>query len=177
MANIIATAQIAPFRSFEEATDALRDTAHRGGVAHLSYWFLQYDGDDVADMFWVSTYEPQYMTEYMAYCTPTGDPVMQLLHSGESMVEWVHQGLTETECELLLRAERRGISNLGFSLGRRPSADTLIAFSVNAPLGAKMWSAEKQVIAERFRVFSREFHQRIRPLVYARQQGLLSMTM
>jgi hypothetical protein len=175
MANLIATALVKPFRSFEEATDLLHDTAHRGGVANLSYWYLQYDGDDVADMYWLSTYAPEYMTEYMSYCTPGGDPVMQLLHQGEELVDWVHQGLTETECELLARAERKGISNLGFTIGIRPSPDTLIAFSVNAPRDAKRWNLEKRFIAERFSLFSKHFHQRVQPLLHARQNGTFLM--
>jgi hypothetical protein len=175
MANLIATALVKPFRSFEEATDLLHDTAHRGGVANLSYWYLQYDGDEVADMYWLSTYAPEYMTEYMSYCTPGGDPVMQLLYNGQTIVDWVHQGLTNTECELLARAERKGISNLGFTIGMRPKQDVLIAFSVNAASGTKRWGIEKPFIAERFSHFSKQFHQRLQPLLRARQEGSLLM--
>ncbi len=175
MASLIATAQYAPFHSFEEATDLLRETAHRGGVAHLSYWYLQYDGDDVADMYWVSTYTPDYMHEYMSYCTPGGDPVMTLLRQGHCVVDWVHQGLTATECELLMRAERKGISNLGFTLGQQPDAETVIAFSVNASHNAKNWSLERRYIADRFRTFSNQFHLRIQPLLRARQRGVIGV--
>jgi hypothetical protein len=86
MKDLIASALNAPFRSFEEATQHLEDTAKRGGVRHLSYWYLNVEGEAADDLIWISTYDPAYMSRYMANYTPFGDPALSDLMEQDCII-------------------------------------------------------------------------------------------
>jgi hypothetical protein len=175
MVDVIATALTAPFRSFSEATEVLSETARRSNVAHLSYWFLEYEGSEVCDQYWVSTYDPRYMDAYMKNCTPMGDPVFERLLAGEDHVDWLDHALTESEVAIRGEAIRSGIAPNGLSLGFKPMTNSLVAFSVNLARHDEIWNTQKSVLVDRFNYFSRTFHKRMEPLLRCRRVGNVMM--
>jgi Autoinducer binding domain len=175
MVDLIAAALDAPYRSFEEANDHLTETARRSGVAHLSYWYLTFDGEDVEDVYWVSTYDPNYMHDYMQKCTPLGDPVIARVANGDSTVDWLDHPLDETETVIAIAAERRGISTNGMTIGFRPQHDGVVAFSLSVSRNAPHWHLEKDLLTERFRGFAQNFHYRMGPLIRSRSKGEVTL--
>jgi hypothetical protein len=171
MTDLIATVLDAPYRSFEEAQDHLNETAKRSGVAHLSYWFLKFDGEEPEDVYWVSTYDPSYMHDYMERCTPMGDPVIQRITAGDAVVDWLDHPLDPTEEAIAAAAGRRGISTNGITIGFRPQHDGVVAFSLSVSRDAPHWHHEKKLLTERFKSFSKRFHHRMGPLLRTRLNG------
>jgi Autoinducer binding domain len=176
MADLIAVALHAPFRSFEEATIHLRETAARGDVRHLSYWFLNFHKEYRDDVVWLSTYDPGYMSAYMKEYTPLGDPGINELLDQERVVDWPESIRTNPVCRRLYQtASRYGISKYGVSFTFDDPTGGSVVFSVNADQQVADWDAERSVIVERYRPFAREFHDRMRPLLRLAEFDHLSL--
>ena len=86
MTNLLAQATQLPFQTYEEATAFLEDSAFRASVTHLSYWCLQFVDGSPDHVVWVSTYDPIYMSQYMANFTPLGDPVLERVMDELSLI-------------------------------------------------------------------------------------------
>lgn len=176
MTDLIAVGLQAPFRSFEEATIHLRETASRGDVRHLSYWFLNFSRDNRDDVVWLSTYDPGYMSAYMKEYTPLGDPGINELLDQVRVIDWPKSIRTDPICRKLYQtASRYGISKYGVSFTFNDPAGGNVIFSVNADQNVTDWDAERSLIVERYQPFAREFHDRMRPLLRLMQENQMSM--
>jgi len=70
------------FATFEEATHYLEDVCARLKVNHLSYWLVHSIDGTPDQVTWITTYDPSYMSFYMANYTPLGDS------SGNRRASW-----------------------------------------------------------------------------------------
>lgn len=176
MADLIAVGLQAPFRSFEEATLHLRETASRGDVRHLSYWFLNFQNENRDDVVWLSTYDPGYMSAYMKEYTPLGDPGINELLDKERVIDWPESIRTDPVCRKLYQtASHYGISKYGVSFTFSDPTGGNIIFSVNADHQIADWDAERSLIVERYNPFAHDFHARMRPLLHLTQNDQLSL--
>jgi hypothetical protein len=173
MVDLIAVAEHKPFRAYEEATAHLEETARRGGVKHLSYWYLQFVDGVPDQVFWVSTYDPQYMSQYMAKFTPMGDPVLEMVMDDSVVVDWTEWLPTDgVSLDILAIAQSFGITEFGLSFPLKTGNGDKVVFSVNADSDKENWPAQRGIIAQRFRPFAQDFHARMRPMITVRQKGL-----
>jgi hypothetical protein len=174
MADLIAVALHAPFRSFEEATVLLRETAARGDVRHLSYWFLNFSAENRDDVVWLSTYDPSYMSAYMKEYTPLGDPGINKLLEKERIIDWPESIKTDPVCRKLYQtASQFGISKFGVSFAFGDPAGGNVIFSVNADHDITDWETERSLIVERYLPFAHEFHHRMQYLLHLTQHDQL----
>jgi Autoinducer binding domain len=173
MVDFIAVAQQTPFRTYESATSHLEETARRAGVTHLSYWCLQFVDGIPDHVVWVSTYDPLYMSQYMAKFTPMGDPVLEMVMDDKVVIDWTewlsHDGVSADIWEI---AKPYNISKFGISLPLKSEGQDKVIFSVNTESDDETWPAQRGVIVQRFRPFAQEFHIRMRPMIAARQKGV-----
>jgi Autoinducer binding domain len=172
MVDFIAVAQQTPFRTYESATAHLEETARRSGVKHLSYWCLQFVDGIPDHVVWVSTYDPLYMSQYMAKFTPLGDPVLEMVMDDKVVIDWTewlsHDGVSS---DILSVAKTYGITEFGLSFPLASENGDKVIFSVNAESDNESWPSQRSIIAQRFRPFAQEFHIRMRPMIAARQMG------
>ena len=165
MTNIFAAANLAPFHSYEDAMIHLQETAVRSGVAHLSYWYLQFIDDLPDQVIWVATYDPQYMSAYMSKFTPMGDPVLSELE-GERVVDWLewlpHDGVSQKMYEI---AKEYNIPKYGISLQLPVGRFDKVVFSVCLECNDDDWPETRSVLVKRFKLFAKEFHQRMSPMI------------
>jgi Autoinducer binding domain len=173
MVDFIAVAQQTPFRTYESATAHLEETARRAGVKHLSYWCLQFVDGIPDHVVWVSTYDPLYMSQYMAKFTPMGDPVLEMVMDDKVVIDWTewlsHDGVSD---DILSVAQSYGITKFGLSLPLASENGDKVIFSVNAESDDESWPSQRSIIAQRFRPFAQEFNIRMRPMIAARQKGV-----
>jgi hypothetical protein len=178
MTDLIALALNAPFRSFEEANQLLVDTARRSEIKHLSYWFLNVDGEDRDDIVWLSTYDPAYMSSYMHEYTPMGDPDIGALLGKAKIIDWSNSIRTNPVARRIYKtAGKFGITEFGVSFAFRDADMGTIIFSVNADSNASDWPKQKELLVERFEQFAHDFHDRMRPILRLGQkdQSYLSL--
>jgi hypothetical protein len=174
MTDLIAVALHAPFRSFDEATKHLEDTASRASVRHLSYWFLNFNLE-TEDVVWVATYDPQYMSDYMRLFTPLGDTVLESMLDQDRVTDWTKWDRNDTAAgDLVSMAKRHGISHYGISIAFRVPQMGTVVFSVNVDSDEASWPRQRDVLLERFQPFAHEFHDRMKPLVMLNRQNKLS---
>jgi Autoinducer binding domain len=169
MTDLVATANSAPFRSFEEATKFLEETAGRASVRHLSYWYLQYVDGAPDHVVWVATYDPNYMSLYMKKFTPMGDAVINVVIDDQVVIDWV-EWLNVSE-DIYAEAVNYGITKFGISLPINSGGDDKVIFSVNVDSDDTSWAETRGILAKRFRPFAREFHARMLNLVETKELG------
>jgi Autoinducer binding domain len=171
MTDLLATARLAPFQTFEQATDFLVEQAFRASVKHLSYWLLQFVDGLPDHVVWVSTYDPRYMSQYMSNYTPLGDPVLERVMDDSVVIDWSEWATSGTAREIQEAATPFDISKFGLSLPLKGEGGDKVIFSVNAFSNEKDWPVQRGVIAQRFRPFAQDFHVRMRPMIAAREKG------
>jgi hypothetical protein len=169
MTSVLAAASLAPFRSFEEATAFLEDTARRSGVRHLSYWYLQYVDDAPDHVVWVSTYDANYMSLYMKKFTPMGDAVISRVVDENAVIDWVEW--LDVSQDIYVEAKNFGITKYGISLPISSGSPDKVIFSVNVDCDLKNWGEQRGVLVKRFRPFAKEFHLRMMALVESNELG------
>ncbi len=169
MKGVLASASLAPFGSFEEATKFLEETALRSGVRHLSYWYLQYVDEAPDHVVWVATYDPDYMSLYMKKFTPLGDAVIGRVVDKNAVIDWV-EWLDMSE-EIYTVALNYGITKYGISLPIDSGGVEKVIFSVNTNSDSKNWNEQRGLLVKRFRPFAKEFHVRMTGLVKSKHLG------
>lgn len=169
MKDMLAAASLAPFRSFEEATKFLEDTALRAEVRHLSYWYLQYEDSAPDHVVWVSTYDPTYMSIYMQKFTPLGDEVIGRVVDDNAVIDWVEW--LDVSADIYIEAQKFGITKYGISLPIDSGSEDRVIFSVNIDSDDASWNMQRGVLVKRFRTFAREFHFRMEVLVASQELG------
>ncbi len=171
MTDLIAVALHAPFRSFDEATAHLEQTALLAGVRHLSYWFLNFHGETNDDVVWISTYDPQYMSDYMNNFTPLGDPAIEDLLDQDKIIDWQEWKRNDPTCaDLHTMAKNYGITEYGTSIAFRDLNMGTVVFSVNVDSTDAEWNTQRALITERFQPFAHLFHERMRTLLLVAQK-------
>jgi hypothetical protein len=172
MVDLIAAAQLAPFRTYDDATRHLEDTVQRASVKHLSYWYLQFLDGIPEHVVWVSTYDPNYMSQYMKRFTPMGDPVLEMVMDDNVVIDWTewyqNDGVSEEIWEV---ARAYDIPKYGLSFPLQSASGDKVVFSVNVECNDTDWPLQRSALAKRFRPFAGEFHQRVRPMIAAREMG------
>ena len=167
----LAPSTLAPFKSFEEATHYLLDEAHFLKVLHLSYWYLEFKGGLPDQVIWVSTYHPEYMSQYMQRFTPMGDPVMAQVMD-DRVIDWAEwqsaDGVLE---EALKTASKYGLTKYGISMPLPARGEDKIIFSVCVDSNDVVWPSQRGVLARRFKPFAMAFSARLMPLIAAGQRG------
>jgi Autoinducer binding domain len=171
MTDLLASAQLVPFQTYEVATDFLIEQAFRAGVKHLSYWRLQFVDGLPDHVVWVSTYDPRYMSQYMSNYTPLGDPVLERVMDESVVIDWSEWATTGTALAIQEAATPFDISKFGLSFPIMGENGDKVIFSVNAHSTEKDWSLQRGMIAKRFRPFAQDFHTRMKPIVAAQQKG------
>lgn len=171
MVDILATAGRKPFLTFEEATSFLDETVKRAEVKHLSYWYMQFTDELPDQVVWVATYDPNYMNEYMKNFTPLGDPVMNDLRDGR-IVDWNEwMAVDEILQDIHAAADRYDIPKFGVSLHLPAMGQDKVVFSVCLDCNDTNWPDVRGTLVKRFKTFAMEFHQRMIPMIQARQKG------
>jgi Autoinducer binding domain len=172
VSDLLATARHMPFRTYDDATLHLEETAKRAGVSHLSYWYLQFVDRIPDHVVWVSTYDPLYMSQYMAKFTPMGDPVLEMVMDDKVVIDWTewlsHDGVSE---EIWRVAQSYRISKYGLSFPLQSDSEDKVVFSVNTESSDENWPTLRSTLAQRFRPFAQDFHARMRPLIVAQHLG------
>ena len=171
MSDDLKTADLAPFMSFEEANEYLAEQAERLGVLHLSYWYLQFEGGLPDQVIWVSTYDPEYMRQYMQRFTPMGDPVIGGVMD-DHVIDWVEwlkaDGVSE---DIENAAAKFGVTKYGISMPLPAPAQDKIIFSVCVDCTDEGWPARRNALAKPFKLFAMDFSSRIWPIISAGQRG------
>jgi hypothetical protein len=178
MKDVIAEALHAPFRSFEEATRYLEQTVALSGIRHLSYWFLNLDGNKAEDVVWLSTYDPAYMSLYMAEYTPFGDPGFTDMLGQNVVTDWYASlGTNPKFHEMLSRARRFGITEFGVSIAFNSPGLGSIVFSASTDDAPETWAETRDILIERFEPFAHAFHERMRPLLTFNRSESLAVSL
>ncbi len=172
MVDIIAAAIQAPFSSYEQATKFLEETAVRSDVKHLSYWYLRIADGVPEDVVWVATYDPAYMSHYMSTYTPMGDPVLEGTLEEDRILDWSEWMKSDGVSQQIYNvAKNYGLTRWGISIPFQSDIGGTAVFSVCIDSNETDWPAMRNVLATRFRPFSLEFHNRMRPLLLTGQKG------
>jgi Autoinducer binding domain len=159
------------FRSVGDATQFLIRTAEEEGVAHLSYWYLQYRDGTPDQVIWVATYDPAYMSHYMSHFTPLADPVLGTVMENK-YVDWAEWfGVDHLAQAIYEQAERHGISKFGLSMPLAAPGEDKIIFSVNVQSDDARWPEQRSSLVQRFRPFAQKFDESMRPLLAAASAG------
>jgi hypothetical protein len=172
MVDLIAAALQAPFLSYEQATRFLEETAKLAGVRHLSYWFLRVTDGVPDDVVWVATYDPEYMSHYMANFTPMGDPVIEgSMEDGRILDwnEWLYaDGVSD---KIYAVAKRYGLTRHGVSIPFQSQLGGTVVFSVCIESSDTEWPNARRLLADRFMPFAHEFDSRMHSLLLTGQKG------
>jgi len=157
-----------PFVSFAEATHYLEQMCKEYRVRHLSYWSLEMADGLPDQVSWIATYDPAYMSHYMARFTPLGDPAFE---PGERrLIDWDDLNATADVAEEIQReAEHFGIGRHGLSYQFNDGLSRTIMFSANVGCKADEWPAERQRVSLGLPAFARHFHERVKAMVDARR--------
>ena len=171
MFNLNNSGKQTPFNSVQEATSFLIAYAKQEGVAHLSYWYLQYQEGTPDQVIWVATYDPAYMSLYMSKFTPLDDPVINSVMN-DKYVDWAewwdHDSLAQAVNPIVARY---GITKYGLSMPLPAPGDDKIIFSLCTRSNDQEWPTLRGVLARRFLPFAQNFDARMRHLVDAGQHG------
>ncbi len=159
------------FLAFEDATQYLLDQADLQNVLHLSYWYLQFEAGLPDQVIWVSTYDPEYMSEYMQRFTPMGDPVIGTVMD-DHVVDWAEwlsaDGVSE---DILKYATKYGLTKYGISMPLPARGDDKIIFSVCIDSNDVLWPSQRIELAKRLKPIALDFSARMRTLIAAGQKG------
>lgn len=160
-----------PFLTFEDATKFLVEEAALQNVLHLSFWYLQFDGGLPDQVIWVSTYDPQYMSEYMQRFTPMGDPVIGTVMD-QRVVDWAEwlaaDGVSE---DIFKAASKYGLTKYGISMPLPAPGNDKIIFSVCINSNDIDWQFQRLELNKRLRRTALDFSARMRTLIAAGQKG------
>ena len=160
-----------PFRSTQEATAFLVQVAAKFGVLHLSYWYLQYRDGLPDQVIWVASYDPAYMSLYMANFTPLDDPVINSVMNNK-FVDWAEWFEVDHLAQAVDSvAVRYGITKYGISMPIAAPREDKIIFSVCTNSNDADWPKSRSLLARQFLPFAEAFDQRMRPLVAAGKKG------
>jgi Autoinducer binding domain len=169
MTSLLASASLAPFRSYDEATKFLEETVVRAGIRHLSYWYLQYVDSAPDHVVWVSTYDPIYMSTYMKHFTPMGDAVINSVVDDNAVIDWVEW--LDISQDIYREAQKFGITKYGISLPINSGGNDKIIFSVNVDCDDASWNVQRAVLVKRYRTFAQEFNVRMKQLIASNEIG------
>lgn len=171
----LGTESKAPFGSFEEATRYLELVSTRMGVNHLSYALMRPTEGSLDTVAWIATYDPAYMSYYMANYTQLGDPAIEAAFAEGKVMDWVEMAAVDpTSRELFPVAGRYGITKYGISIPLRDGPTDNVLFSVNVKCSDADWPLLRGSLEERFRPLALYFHRRIAPLVDLREAAELN---
>ena len=84
------------FATFEEATHYLEDVCARMKVNHLSYWLVHSIDGTPDQVTWITTYDPSYMSFYMANYTPLGDSSFETAIAENQVLDWADDDSTKS---------------------------------------------------------------------------------
>ncbi|MEO6609650.1 MAG: autoinducer binding domain-containing protein [Aestuariivirga sp.] len=159
------------FLTFEDATRFLVEEASEQNVLHLSYWYLQFEAGLPDQVIWVSTYDPEYMREYMQRFTPMGDPVIGTVMD-QRVVDWAEwlsaDGVSE---DILKTASKYGLTKYGVSMPLPAPGSDKIIFSVCIDSNDIDWQFQRLELIKRLKPTALEFSARLRTLIAAGQKG------
>jgi hypothetical protein len=159
------------FMTYEDATRFLTEEAQQQNVLHLSYWYLQFEAGLPDQVIWVSTYDPEYMSQYMQRFTPMGDPVIGTVMD-QRVVDWAEwlsaDGVSE---DILKTASKYGLTKYGISMPLPAPGDDKIIFSVCIESNDIDWKFQRLDLAKRLKPTALEFSARMRTLIAAGQKG------
>jgi hypothetical protein len=159
------------FKTYEDATKFLLEQAASLHVLHLSYWYLQFEAGLPDQVIWVSTYDPEYMSEYMQRYTPMGDRVMMSVMD-DHVVDWAEWQSADTVLEeALKKSSKYALSKYGISMPLKAPGDDKVIFSVCVDSNDVIWPTQRVELARRFKPFALNFNARIAPLIAASQKG------
>jgi hypothetical protein len=172
MVDVIAAAMQAPFVSYEQATKYLEEMVAVSNVKHLSYWYLRMTDGVPDDIVWVATYDPAYMSHYMATYTPLGDPVIEGVLEDNRVLDWSEwlkgDGVSH---KIYAVAKNYGLTKWGISIPFRTEEGGTVVFSVCIDSNDEEWHSMRRVLVDRFRPFAHEFHGRMMPLLLTTHKG------
>ena len=155
------------FATFEEATHYLEDACARLKVNHLSYWLVHSIDETPDQVTWIATYDPAYMSFYMANYTPLGDRSFETAIVENQILDWAEDDPTKQD--LLPTALKYGITKYGISVPLRDGEFGDVLFSVNVKSTDEEWTLLREDIVAKFRPFAVYFHGRARPLIESRK--------
>lgn len=155
------------FASFEEATHYLEDVCTRMNINHLSYWLVHSIDGTPDQVTWVATYDPAYMSFYMANYTPLGDRGFEMAIAENLVLDWA--GDDPSGQDLLPTAHKYGITKYGISFPLRDGEFGDVMFSVNVKSNDTEWELLQEDLIAKFRPFAVYFHGRARPLIESRK--------
>jgi hypothetical protein len=159
-----------PFGSFEEATHYLEMACAKMGVNHLSYALMRSAQGTMDTVAWIATYDPAYMSYYMANYTQLGDPAIEAAFAEGKVMDWVEMAAVDpTSQELFPVAGRYGITKFGISIPLRDGPTDNVLFSVNVKCSDAEWPLLRGSLEARFRPLALYFHRRTAPLVDLRE--------
>lgn len=158
-----------PYASFGEATASLEQLARELGVKHLSYWCVSFAGDTPDQVTWVATYDPAYMSHYMANYTPLGDPVFDLEYD---FIDWAQVNAEDPAAQLMQdQAEKFGIARHGITYRFRDKPDLRVLFSANIDCADADWPWRREALVDQLFNLAHRFHRRAKPLVDNRRKA------
>jgi hypothetical protein len=155
------------FASFEEATHYLEDVCARMKINHLSYWLVHSIDGTPDQVTWIATYDPAYMSFYMANYTPLGDRGFEMAIAENLVLDWA--GDDPSGQDLLPTAHKYGITKYGISFPLRDGEFGDVMFSVNVKSNDAEWELLQEDLIAKFRPFAVYFHGRARPLIQSRK--------
>jgi hypothetical protein len=155
------------FASFEEATHYLEDVCARMKINHLSYWLVHSIDGTPDQVTWIATYDPAYMSFYMANYTPLGDRGFEIAIAENLVLDWA--GDDPSEQDLLPTAKKYGITKYGISFPLRDGEFGDVLFSVNVKSNDAEWELLQEDLIAKFRPFAVYFHSRAKPLIQSRK--------
>ena len=82
-------------------------------VNHLSYWLVHSIDGTPDQVTWITTYDPAYMSFYMANYTPLGDSSFESAIAENHVLDWAEDDSTKQE--LLPTAMKYGLAKYGIS--------------------------------------------------------------
>ncbi len=155
------------FASFEEATHYLEDVCERMKINHLSYWLVHSIDGTPDQVTWIATYDPAYMSFYMANYTPLGDRGFEIAIAENLVLDWA--GDDPSGEDLLPTAHKYGITKYGISFPLRDGEFGDVMFSVNVKSNDAEWELLQEDLIAKFRPFAVYFHGRAKPLIQSRK--------
>jgi hypothetical protein len=155
------------FATFEEATHYLEDVCTRLKINHLSYWLVHSIDGTPDQVTWITTYDPAYMSFYMANYTPLGDSSFETSIAEGSVIDWAEDEYSRSH--LLPTAFKYGITKYGISFPLMDGEFGDVLFSVNVKSTDGEWILLREDLIAKFRPFAVYFHGRAKPLIQSRK--------
>ena len=160
----------APFLSFDEATNYIESACARMKVNHLSYWLVSTVDGTPDQVSWIATYDPAYMSYYMANYTPLGDPMFESSITENTIIDWSEWLPTDPVSQHMLpTAMKYGITKYGISIPLMDGEFGNVLFSVNVESSDAEWQELKLKLVAKLRPFAVYFHQRAKILIESRK--------